>query len=243
MVESFSKYGEVMYIATSGGFSIFREDSITNTLLPRFVRTPGAHPDISIAGYEANIVESTTVGYRLEINITIESDVSGPFYLSASTNHPGDNYGLVRHPYDTSDLKFGRGEEWVMVPVEMEKDTDEITLCISLNTSLIAPENESSDMADNEGKLHSIPLYFMADPDGRWIEESETNNMLITSLDMSGSDVPPEEANGGEEKDNSFVIWAGVGVLVLVVILICFIYRRKRNGGEDEKESESFHGE
>ena len=236
MVESFSKYDDVMYIATSGGFSIFREDSITNTLLPRFVRTPGAHRDISVAGYEANIVESTIAGYRLKINITIKSDISDPFYLSVSTNHPGDNYGLVRHPYETKDLKFGQGEEWVSVPVEMAKGVDEITLRLSLNTSLIAPENESSYVSIDEDPIHSIPLYFMADPDGRWIEESESNNLLMTSLDISGTDVPPDPTNGVDGKENSLVIWAGIGILILVVISICFVFRRKRRGGDDGGE-------
>jgi len=236
IVESFSKYDDVMYISTSGGFSIFREDSITNTLLPRFVRTPGVHPDISIEGYEASIVDSTGAGYRLEINITIKSDITGPFYLSVSTNHPGDNYGLIRHSYENNDLSFGEGEEWVSVPVEMEKGTDERTLRMSLNTSLSAPENGTSDMpSDGDGSLN-IPLYFMVDSDGRWIEESETNNMLITSLDISGSEGDPEPENGEKGKDNSFFIGAGVGVLVLIVISIFFIFRKKRRGGEDGEE-------
>ena len=238
MVEGFSRYGDVMYIATSGGFSMFREDSITNTLLPRSVRTPAIYPDISIVEYEANITVSEN-SYILEVNVTVQSDVPGEFYCYVSTAHLEGRYDAVRFLYGSGEISSGEGGDWVLLAVDMEEGSDTITKRVRLNIDsyvMVANETESGEEAVE--LMDNIPLYFLVDPDGRWIEESENNNLLMASLDTTGSE--PIDVKEDTEKSSRSWIYPAVLVMLILGFIGSMWFLRKRRG---RKEGEGEGGE
>ncbi|MDP7264616.1 MAG: hypothetical protein QGH39_03560 [Candidatus Thermoplasmatota archaeon] len=238
MVESFSSYDNVMYIATSGGFSMFREDTITSTLLPRYIRSPGIYPDISIQNYDANISLYEDDVNLLTANITVRSDVPGPFYLYVSTDRPEERFLALRSLYATGDISPDEGDEWLLIPVEPDPGEETVTVEIVLKTGKAGTTQDGS--ADNDDSVNlpqNIPLYIIVDPDGRWIEELETNNMLITTVDLPAEDVSVGQVPVQENSKN-FGKWIGL-VVIAAFVLGSLGYRlyskRKRNDG-DKKE-------
>jgi len=238
IVESFSSYDDVMYIATSGGFSMFREDTITSTLLPRYIRSPGIYPDISIQNYEANITLLEDDVNLLTVNITVNSDVPGPFYLYVSTDRPETRFTAIRSLYDTADLSTAEGDEWLLIPVEPGPGEETVTVEVFLKTGNAgATQDGSADNNDSVNLPQNIPLYIIVDPDGRWIEEVETNNIVISTVDL-----PEDGVSNGQEhiekSSENFGWWMGLVVIgAFVVGSIGYrLHSRRKRRDDDKKE-------
>ncbi len=233
MVESFSLYDDVMYISTSGGFSMFREDTITSTLLPRFIRSPGIYPDIFIKNYSADITLYEDDKNMLTANITVGSDVGGSFYLYVSTDRPENHYTAIRSLYCNPKNSPSEGDEWVLIPVDPGSGNRTATIRVILKTRKgISLDN---DDAISENFLRNIPLYIIVDPDGRWIEEQETNNMLITTVDLpedDGSKDPVPISNNSE----NFGKWIGLVVITAFIIGSIGYRLYSRRKGKDDSQ-------
>ena len=238
IVESFSLHDGIMYIATSGGFSMFREDTITSTLLPRFIRSPGTCPDISILSYDANVTSYEGDYNLLTVNISLASDVAGPFYLYVSTDRPENRFTAIRSLYSSAEIIPSEGEEWVLIPVDMDPGEKTATIEVVLRTGKgMVSEGEPANNDDSVNLPTNIPLCIIVDPDGRWIEELETNNMVISTVDLprqDGSDEPISARNNGE----NFGKWIAL-VVIAAFVMGSIGYRlhsrRKRRGGTEKK--------
>jgi len=227
MVESFSRYGDVMYIATGGGFSMFREDSITNTLLPRFIRTPGLLPDISIDDYLINVSYSAaSETIRLRINVSLKGDIGGICKLFVGAVEPLDSFDVVTALYMDRDPPGL--EPWSLVEIDGFEFGEPGRATVELEVAGI-PRSMASDDVPAEKILDDITLYFRIDPDGTWIEESENNNIVITSVELTDIGEEPEEI----ERDEGDSWWFLVIYFLFLLLIISFMkvlnVRRRRS--------------
>ena len=226
MVESFSKYEDVMYIATSGGFSTFREGTITNSLLPRFIETPGTLPDISIEDYVLNVsYDPGRMKTRVVINVTLRTDVDGNLILYAGTVRPSDLPDVQRTLFWGAPQGSG---SWALAEISGSQcDIDGfVSVEVEIEVDGI-PDFSAPGDTPNELRLFKIPLYFLIDPDGRWIEESENNNLVITSVDLEGSTEDRDEIKD-EESSWKFLLMYNI-FLLLIVALMLGLSLRERN--------------